>query len=106
MVAVEPFRMDDSEQVIEASSTGSKRCIGGECTTTITDKIVGHGVSAQLVTALTNAGNLSVVDMAAVKKQKGGIFSFCQGLGIGNLGHVAALNKGPEGRELLFKLGK
>ncbi len=75
VVAVEPFRMDDSEQVIEASSTGSKRCIGGECTTTITNKTVGHGVSAQLVTALTNAGNLSVVDMAAVKKQKGGLYS-------------------------------
>jgi len=75
VVAVEPFRMDDSEQVIEASSTGSKRCIGGECTTTITNKTVGHGVSAQLVTALTNAGNLSVVDMAGVKKLKGGLYS-------------------------------
>lgn len=74
VVAVEPFRMNAEEQVIEAESTGSRRCIGGQCSSSITNKTVGHGVSSQLVTALTNAGNLAVVDMKAVKRNKNGTY--------------------------------
>lgn len=75
LVAVEPFQMNSEEQIIQADSTGSRRCINGQCSSTISNKTVGHGVSSQLITALTNVGNLSVVEMKAVRRNRDGTYS-------------------------------
>jgi curli biogenesis system outer membrane secretion channel CsgG len=74
LVAVEPFQMNAQEQIIQADSTGSQRGISGQCSSTISNKTVGHGVSSQLITALTNAGNLSVVEMKAVRRNRDGTY--------------------------------
>ncbi len=74
VVVVEPFLTNTQGQVIEIESTGRRRCAGAECSSTITNKSVAQGVSSQLITALTNAGNLSVVDLKAVKRNKNGTY--------------------------------
>lgn len=74
-VAVEPFGWNMTEDVVEASSDGSKRCIRGHCEAKVAERTIGTGVSAQLTTALTNAGNLAVLDIAQVKKGRDGTYT-------------------------------
>lgn len=89
LVVVEPFNMDSNATVVESASEGSGHCTIGNCKasyayenrSSTTVKTVGHGVSSQLTTALTNAGNIQVLDTAAAKKNRDGTYTAKLGKG-------------------------
>lgn len=73
LVVVEPFG-SSTETETQINTNGSVYCDKGGCNTAINHKEVGNGIAAQLMTALTNVGNVSVADRAALKKNSDGSY--------------------------------
>lgn len=74
VVAVEPFSMSQ-QSTVETDISGYNRCADGNCTISTSVKNLGTDVSSQLITALTKAGNISVLDFSALKKNHQGEYS-------------------------------
>jgi len=74
VVAVEPFSMSQ-QSTVETNVSGYNRCEEGNCNISTTVRNLGTDVSAQLITALTKAGNISVLDLAGLKKNRQGEYS-------------------------------
>ena len=74
VVAVEPFSSAKQTNV-ETTITGYNRCQNGNCAVTTAVRPLGNDVAAQLISALSKSGNISVLDFSALKKNNRGEYS-------------------------------